>query len=177
MLIDDDGNSYLFTGGGGLMVGKLKDNMVELEVMPGVTNAPQRRGFGGENRMQRIANLPRPGLIEGPFAFKRNGIYYLTYPHAVTNAGFESERLEYSISTNAMGPYTWTGVITDQNESHCWTEHHSLVEYKGSGTCSITTKICPRTSTRTDPSARIICISMTTERSRKSFQLCAALGL
>ena len=114
VLIDDDGTSYLFTGGGGISVGKLKDNMVELE-----------------DRMQRIADLPRPGLIEGPFVFKRNGTYYLTYPHAVTINGHEAERLEYSISTNALGPYTWVGIITDQNESGCWTEHHSIVEYKG----------------------------------------------
>ena len=116
VLIDDDGSSYLFTGGGGISVAKLKDNMVEIESRP-----------------QRIANLPRPGLIEGPFAFKRNGIYYLTYPHAAPNASGRqgSERLEYSISTNAMGPYEWKGIITDTNQSGCWTEHHSIVEYKG----------------------------------------------
>lgn len=115
VLLDDDGNSYLFTGGGGIQAGKLKDNLVELE-----------------NGLQRVANLPRPGLIEGPFAFKRNGIYYLTYPHAVTVNGQQgAEELEYSISTNALGPYKWVGIITDTNKSGCWTEHHSIVEYKG----------------------------------------------
>jgi len=113
VLLDDDGASYLFTGGGGISVGKLKDNLLELE-----------------NGLQRVANLPQPGLIEGPFAFKRNGTYYLTYPHAVTINGHQGERLEYSISTNAMGPYKWVGIITDQNESGCWTEHHSIVQYK-----------------------------------------------
>jgi len=112
VLMDDDGSSYLFTGG--ISVCKLKDNMVETEIRP-----------------QRVADLPRPGLIEGPFAFKRNGIFYLTYPHAVTIQGHEGERLEYSTSTNAMGPYKWEGIITDQNESGCWTEHHSIVEFKG----------------------------------------------
>ena len=114
VLQDDDGSAYLFTGGGGLQMGKLKDNMIETEA-----------------RMQRVTGLPTPGLIEGPFAFKRNGVYYLTYPHAVTINGHEAERLEYSTSTNAMGPFTWAGIITDQNESGCWTEHHSIVEYKG----------------------------------------------
>ena len=114
VLLDNDGSAYLFTGGGGISVGKLKDNLVELE-----------------NGLQRVANLPQaPGLIEGPFAFKRNGTYYLTYPHAVTINGHEGERLEYSISTNAMGPYKWVGIITDQNESGCWTEHHSILQYK-----------------------------------------------
>ena len=140
VLIDDDGTSYLFTGGGGISVGKLMDNMMELEILPGVTNvpppgatnAPQRGRFGSDNHMQRIANLPQPGLIEGPFAFKRNGTYYLTYPHAVTVDGRQgAEELEYSISTNAMGPYKWMGIITETNASGCWTEHHSIVQYKG----------------------------------------------
>ena len=112
VLQDDDGSAYLFTGG--ISVGKLKPNMIELE-----------------NGMRRIGNLPSPGLIEGSFAFKRNGTYYLTYPHAVTINGHEAEELEYSIATNVTGPYKWQGIITDQNESGCWTEHHSIVQYKG----------------------------------------------
>jgi beta-xylosidase len=116
VLQDDDGSAYLFTAAGGISVSRLKANMVETETQP-----------------QRIANLPRPGLIEGPFAFKRNGIYYLTYPHAVTDSTRHqgAERLEYSISTNVFGPYTWTGVITDTNASGCWTEHHSIVQFQG----------------------------------------------
>ena len=140
VLQDDDGTSYLFTGGGGISVAKLKDNMMELQTPPAATNTvttnnpPGRfgRGFGGN--MQRIANLPNPGrtTIEGPFAFKRNGTYYLTYPHAVTVDGRQgAEELEYAISTNAMGPYKWVGIITDTNKSGCWTEHHSIVQYKG----------------------------------------------
>src|SRR5665213_3172714 len=137
VLIDNDGTSYLFAGGGGISVAKLKDNMIELDTPPPATNTVAtnnpagRFGRGFRSNMQRI-NLPNPGrtTIEGPFAFKRNGTYYLTYPHAVSVNGHQGERLEYSISTNAMGPYKWVGIITDQNESGCWTEHHSIVQYK-----------------------------------------------
>lgn len=115
VLIDKDGSAYLFTSMNRIMVGKLKDNMLELE-----------------GRAQTITNLPTPGLLEGPFVFERNGTYYLTYPHAVRDSqGREAERLEYSISTNVLGPYTWAGIITDQSQSGCWTEHHSIVEFKG----------------------------------------------
>jgi len=140
VLMDDDGTSYLFTGGGGISVAKLKDNMIELDTPPPATNTvatnnpPGRFGRGFRSSMQRIANLPNPGrtTIEGPFAFKRNGTYYLTYPHAVTVNGQQgAEELEYAISTNAMGPFNWVGIITDTNASGCWTEHHSIVEYKG----------------------------------------------
>jgi len=140
VLMDDDGTSYLFTGGGGISVAKLKDNMIALDTPPPATNTvatnnpPGGFGRGFRGSMQRVANLPNPGrtTIEGPFAFKRNGTYYLTYPHAVTVNGRQgSEELEYAISTNAMGPYNWVGIITDTNASGCWTEHHSIVEYKG----------------------------------------------
>jgi hypothetical protein len=117
VFIDDDGSYYMFTGG--IQVGKLRDNMVEVE---------NKQGQIGQ---ERIDNLPRPGLIEGSWAFKRNGKYYLTYPHAVKDEeGNEAERLEYSMADNVWGPYTWTGVITDPSESGCWTVHHSILEYK-----------------------------------------------
>ncbi|HHY85977.1 MAG TPA: family 43 glycosylhydrolase [Verrucomicrobia bacterium] len=110
VLIDKDGTGYLFWSRNALFVARLKDNMLELD-SPVLT----------------ITNLPRKGLIEGPFAFERNGIYYLTYPHVQNSI----ERLEYATSAHPMGPYEWKGVILDESESGCWTVHHSIVEYKG----------------------------------------------
>jgi beta-xylosidase len=114
VLLARDGSAYLFWARGRISVAKLKDNMVELDSPPLI-----------------ITNLPATGLVEGPFPFERNGIYYLTYPHAVTTNGHEAERLEYSISTNPLGPYEPAGVILDQAASGCWTVHQSIVEYKG----------------------------------------------
>jgi hypothetical protein len=108
VLIDKDGSAYMFWSG--IWMAKLKDNMVELDSQP-----------------RQVQNLPRPGLIEGPFPFERNGIYYLTYAH-VQN---KTERLEYSIAKSPMGPYEWKGVIMDETPSGCWTNHHSILEYKG----------------------------------------------
>jgi len=108
VLIDKDGSAYLFWSG--ISMAKLKDNMVELDSQP-----------------QQVQNLPRPGLIEGPFPFERNGIYYLTYPHVQD----KTERLEYSVAKSPLGPYEWKGVIMDETPSGCWTNHHSIVEYKG----------------------------------------------
>ncbi len=110
VLIDKDGSAYLYYSMGGIFVAKLKDNMVELESKP-----------------QMIPNLPTTGLVEGPFAFERNGIYYLTYPHVANKI----ERLEYAVGKSPTGPFTVTGVIMDESPSGCWTNHHSLVEYKG----------------------------------------------
>jgi len=111
VLLDKDGSAYLFWAGASrISEAKLKDNLVELDSRP-----------------QVVTNLPTTGLIEGPFAFERNGIYYLTYPHAATN----TERLEYSMSTNPMGPYKPAGVFLDESADGCWTVHQSVVEYQG----------------------------------------------
>ena len=110
VLIDKDGKAYLYYSLNKIFVAPLKDNMLELDGAPEV-----------------IANLPTEGLIEGPFTFERNGIYYLTYPH-VEN---KTERLEYAIGKSPMGPFEPMGVIMDESPSGCWTNHHSIVEYKG----------------------------------------------
>jgi hypothetical protein len=110
VLIDTDGQAYLYWSMGNIYVAKLKENMTELASEPEV-----------------IANLPGKGLKEGPFVFERNGKYYLTFPH-VEN---KTERLEYAMGDSPMGPFTMTGVIMDESETGCWTNHHSMIDYNG----------------------------------------------
>ena len=109
VFIDKDGQAYLYWSQGNIYVAKLKDNMVELA-----------------SEVVTIPNLPAKGLKEGPFVFERNGIYYLTFPH-VEN---KTERLEYAIGDNPMGPFKMTGVIMDESPTGCWTNHHSIIQYK-----------------------------------------------
>ncbi|NLT51631.1 MAG: family 43 glycosylhydrolase [Ignavibacteria bacterium] len=108
VFIDKDGQAYLYWSSRNIFGVKLKDNMVEIEGEP-VT----------------LQDLPSKGLKEGPYMFERNGIYYLTYPHVQDS----TERLEYAISDNPLGPFKVTGVIMDQR-LECWTNHHSIIEYK-----------------------------------------------
>lgn len=108
VFIDKDGQAYLYWSARNIFVAKLKDNMLELADEPLI-----------------IPNLPEKGLKEGPFVFERNGIYYLTYPHVENN----TERLEYAIGDNPLGPFKVTGVIMDESPN-CWTNHQSIVEYK-----------------------------------------------
>ncbi|MEJ2545192.1 MAG: family 43 glycosylhydrolase [Calditrichaceae bacterium] len=107
--IDKDGQAYLYYSLRQIFVAKLKENMLELASEPVV-----------------IKNLPEKGLIEGPFVFERNGIYYLTYPHVEDS----TERLEYAMGNSPLGPFKVAGVIMDQRLD-CWTNHHSIIEYKG----------------------------------------------
>jgi len=105
--IDKDGQAYLYWSARNIFVAKLKENMLELASEPKV-----------------IENLPEKGLKEGPYMFERNGIYYLTYPHAEDS----TERLEYAIGENPMGPFKVTGVIMDESPG-CWTNHQSMIEF------------------------------------------------
>lgn len=110
VFIDKDGQAYIYYSLNRIFAAKLKENMLELATEPVV-----------------IGDLPTKGLVEGPYLFERNGIYYMTYPH-VQN---KTERLEYAISNNPLGPFKVTGVIMDESPTGCWTNHHSFIEYKG----------------------------------------------
>lgn len=109
VFIDKDGQAYLYWSQGNIYGAKLKENMTELASEP-VT----------------FKNLPKEGLKEGPYMFERNGIYYLTYPH-VEN---KTERLEYAIGNNPLGPFKVTGVIMDESATGCWTNHQSIINFK-----------------------------------------------
>ena len=73
----------------------------------------------------QIQGLPE-GFKEGPFAFERNGKYYFTFPWVKE----KTEVLAYAMGDNPMGPFEFKGIIMDESPTDCWTNHHSLVEYK-----------------------------------------------
>ena len=108
LFIDKDGQAYLYWAARNLYVAKLKENMLELASEPKI-----------------IEGLPEKGLKEGPYLFERNGVYYLTYPHVQD----KTERLEYAISDNPMGPFKVTGVIMDETPD-CWTNQNSVIKFK-----------------------------------------------
>lgn len=110
IFIDKDGQAYICWSGGRIFIAKLSDNMLELS-----------------SDITVAAELPKKGLIEGPWMFERNGKYYMTYPHVENKI----ERLEYAMGDSPMGPFKFAGVIMDESPMNCWTNHHSFVEYKG----------------------------------------------
>jgi hypothetical protein len=110
VFIGKDGQAYIYYSLNRIFGARLKDNMTELASEPVV-----------------LGDLPTKGLVEGPFFFERNGIYYLTYPHVENKI----ERLEYAMGDNPLGPFKVTGVIMDETPMGTWTNHHSLVQYNG----------------------------------------------
>jgi hypothetical protein len=124
VLLASDGNAYLFWGNG--RCAKLKPNMKEL-----ADDNPKSTMKFGNREMEVIGVNCLEGLpnrqAEGPFAFEANGWYYLTYPYVRNN----TEVLGYAMSKNPMGPYEYKGLIMPEHENGCWTNHHSIINYKG----------------------------------------------
>ncbi len=111
VLIDDDGAAYLYWSGMGIRGGRLKENMTELR-----------------DSSRVMLGLPE-GFKEGPFAFKREGRYYLTFPWVRKEKG--TETLAYAMSDSPLGPWQFKGIIMAEHDNSCWTNHHSFLEYKG----------------------------------------------
>ena len=124
VLLASDGNAYIFWGPG--RCAKLKPNMKEL-----ADDTPKEMVKWGEHEFEMMGGNCLKGLpnrqAEGPFAFEYNGNYYLTYPYVRE----DTEVLAYAMSKHPMGPYEYKGLIMAEHQNGCWTNHHSIVYYKG----------------------------------------------
>lgn len=103
-----DGHAYIYWSGRGIQVARLDDNMTRLA-----------------DSARTVAGLP-DGFKEGPFAFERDGKYYLTFPWVRKN----TETLAYAMADNPYGPFTFKGLIMEESPTGCWTNHHSIVQFK-----------------------------------------------
>ena len=108
VFVDDDGQAYLYYGGGGQCeAGKLKNNMAEID--------------GSMKQMQGLVDFH-----EGSWVHKYNGKYYLSYADNNPSGG---NQLRYAVSDNPLGPWTYKGVYIKATGSP--TNHGSIIEYKG----------------------------------------------
>lgn len=129
VFVDDDGQAWLFWGNRGLWYAPLNRDMVSLagEVKP-VEGLDRPECFGtlvpkmdyksGEQRMMT-------GYEEGPWVFKRNGIYYIVYA-----SGGVPEHMAYSTAPTIHGPWTYRGRIMDE-AVNSFTIHGGSVEAGG----------------------------------------------
>lgn len=106
VFVDDDGQAYMFWGNGSCKWVKLKKNMIEMD-------GP-------------ISTFKPKNYIEGPWVYKRKGLYYLVY----ASAGTKPEMIEYCTATNPTGPWVYQGII-QENVSNSFTTHPGIVDYKG----------------------------------------------
>jgi len=119
VLIDNDGSAYIYWSGMGIRGARLKANMKEIET---ATGDGERAGGA------QMQGLP-DGFKEGPYAFRRGDWYYLTFPWVRKEGG--TETLAYAMSKSPLGPWDFKGIIMAEHANRCWTNHHSIVEYRG----------------------------------------------
>lgn len=123
VFIDDDGQAYLYFGNPELRYVLLNENMVSYDKEVGVVKIPMTEeafGKGGHTTGTTYA--------EGPWFYKRNGLYYMVY--AAFGEGKGSEHLAYSTSTSPTGPWVYGGVLMTE-EGGTFTNHPGVVDFKG----------------------------------------------
>jgi beta-xylosidase len=116
--VDDDGEAYLFFGYagtfGGVMAGVLNSDMVGWKIPPKLI----------ANNTNGLRNY-----LEGPFMFKRNGIYYLTWSN--DNWQTPEYNVQYATAEHPLGPYTWKGRILEKDGNSVGPGHHSILRIPG----------------------------------------------
>ncbi|MEU8026432.1 family 43 glycosylhydrolase [Micromonospora haikouensis] len=120
VMIDDDGQAYLYWGNPNLWYVKLNQDMVSYSGSP--TKIPlTTAGFG-----TRTGNASRPTLYEeGPWVYKRNGLYYNVFA-----AECCSEFIGYSTAPGPTGPWTYRGTVMPR-QGGSFTNHPGVIDFNG----------------------------------------------
>ena len=116
LFIDNDGEGYYMWGQFTLKMARMH---------------PDMRTIDQNTIVDSVITESEHFFHEGAHMVKRNGIYYLLYAH-LGRADMPT-CIGYCTSTHPMGPFTYGGVIIDND--HCdpgnWNNHGSIMEFKG----------------------------------------------
>ena len=104
VIIDDDGQAYLFWGNTVCHYAKLKENMIELD-------GP-------------IETIDLPNFTEAPWIHKRGEWYYLSYAYQFP------EKIAYAMSKSIHGPWEFKGILNEV-AGNSNTNHQAIIEFKG----------------------------------------------
>lgn len=125
VFVDDDGQAYLHWGNPKCWYVKLNEDMISFDTGIGdnglVVLDMSVEQFGRRNK----DDPKRPTTFEeGPWLYKRNGLYYLFFA-----AGPIPEHLGCSTGPSPEGPWKYAGVVMDPQSA--FTIHPGVVDYKG----------------------------------------------
>ncbi|GAB1818829.1 family 43 glycosylhydrolase [Herbidospora sp. RD11066] len=120
VVIDDDGQAYLYWGNPRLAYVRLNADMISYS--GGINYVSlTAAGFGA-----RSGNAQRPTLYEeGPWVYKRGGLYYNVFA-----AECCSEFIGYSTAPSATGPWTYRGTVMPR-QGGSFTNHAGIVDFAG----------------------------------------------
>jgi len=111
ILMDDDGQAYMYWGNNSLYCVKLNKDMISYSGEITAFDIKDKAAFG-------------PDYEEAPWIFKRNGLYYLMY------AAHVPEAIYYASSTSPMGPWKYGGVIMKAFAQGSMGNHPGVAQYK-----------------------------------------------
>jgi len=116
VLVDDDGQAYIYWGQFNSKAARLKPNMLEIE--PGSV-------------VENLLTEKEHFFHEGSSIRKHNGIYYMVYAH-IGRRG-RPTCLGYATSRSPLGPFEYRGVIIDNFgcDPEVWNNHGSIAEFDG----------------------------------------------
>jgi arabinoxylan arabinofuranohydrolase len=112
ILIDDDGQAYLYWGNNALYAVKLNEDMISYTGEIITYDIKDKEAFG-------------PDYEEAPWIFKHNGIYYMLY------AAHVPEAIYYTTSSSPLGPWKYGGVIMKALAQGSIGNHSGVAQYKG----------------------------------------------
>ena len=123
VFIDDDGSAWLCWGQRKPRIAKLKENMIEIE-------RPIKLLFPDTWTSQDRCE-------EGPFLYKRNGMYYMVYASMKMNgANPIAETISYAMAPSLEGPWTDGVRITDcapgvNGQGNSYTVQPAVFDFQG----------------------------------------------
>lgn len=127
VFIDDDGQAYLFWGNPNLLYVRLNEDMISYDRSVGKNGI-----FAVEMTTEAFGSVAGPdgtercAYTEGPWFYKRNGLYYLIYA-----ASGIPEKIAYSTAPTPDGPWTFGGFIMDRADHLAFTNHGGVIDFKG----------------------------------------------
>ena len=65
---------------------------------------------------------------EGPWFYKRNGLYYMVYAAFHEGRG-HNEHFAYATSSSPTGPWKYRGILME--EGRCFTNHPGICDFRG----------------------------------------------
>ncbi len=124
VIIDDNGQAYLFYGNNMLWYAKLTKSMTAITGGEIEVKTKDETAFG-PYKGYNDDGTPKTNFEEASWIYKRGGKYYLEYA-----AGGVPEHWAYSTADKVTGPWTYQGKMMGLADNS-FTIHGGSVEYKG----------------------------------------------